>query len=74
MACAQLQDVFSSIRMRALPALQAPQTWPPRMERGEMAALVLTLGEGVERFRLTPEGARGFTVEGLRDIWKVCCG
>lgn len=38
-----------------------------------MAALVLTLGEGVERFRLTPEGARGFTVEGLRAIWKVRC-
>ena len=53
---------------------QAPQTWPPRMERGEaMAALVLTLGEGVERFRLTPDGARGFTVEGLRAIWKVRC-
>lgn len=54
---------------------QAPQTWQPRMERrgppSAMAALVLTLGEGVERFRLTPEGARGFTVEGLRAIWKV---
>ncbi len=55
--------------------LQVPQPWQPRMERGvgssSMAALVLTLGEGVERFRLTPEGARGFTVEGMRAIWKV---
>ncbi len=36
-----------------------------------MATLVLTLGEGVERVRLTPEGARGLTVEGMRALWKV---
>ena len=61
--------------LTATSAWQAPQPWQPRMEPGgppsAMAALVLTLGEGVERFRLTPEGARGFTVEGLRAIWKV---
>ncbi|KAK9842545.1 hypothetical protein WJX81_005329 [Elliptochloris bilobata] len=68
--------VEAQVGRLAAPARVAPVTgsWQPWADRGgkpsAMAALVLTLGEGVERFRLTPEGARGFTMEGMRAIWK----
>lgn len=60
---------------RAQAAAPAVGSWAPWAERGgasaAMAALVLTLGDGMERVRLTPEGTRALSVDGLRAIWKV---